>query len=239
MRTYLLVDDNAAFAENLAEIIEDAGDQAVLAESGARALELVAGRRFDALISDMRMPAMSGAQLVHQVRQIDAGLPAIVVTAYTADNELEAARKEGLLAVLPKPVPLARLVELLRSARRDGLVALVEDDVDLADNLTEALRGRGFAAVTASSVLETERLGQVAPFTALVDLRVPGGSDGEAMRRLSERFPGLPLLVITAYAKTAPPIEHRQLFEKPFDTRELLAVIERLHAVVEVERGRG
>ena len=229
MRSYLLVDDNAAFAENLAEIIEDGGDRAVVAESGAQALELVAKERFDALVSDMRMPVMNGAELVHQVRQIDAGIPAIVVTAYTADNELEAARKEGLLAVLPKPVPLARLVELLRLARRDGLVALVEDDADLADNLSEALRGRGFAAVTAASVLETERLGNVAPFTALVDLRVPGGSDGEAMRKLAARFPGLPLLVITAYAKVAPPVEHQQLFEKPFDTRELLAVIERLY----------
>jgi CheY-like chemotaxis protein len=229
MRRYLVVDDNVAFAENLAEIIGDLGDEAVLAGSGPEAAALVEKNRFDALVSDMRMPAMSGAELVHRVRQLDPGLPAIVVTAYTADNELEAARQEGLLAVLPKPVPVPRLVNLLQVARRDGLVALVEDDADLADNLSEALRGIGLTAVTASSITETERLGRVRPFAALVDLRIPGGPDGEAMRRLAARFPGLPLLVITAYAKSDPPVPPAQIFEKPFDTAALLAAVERLH----------
>ena len=158
-RRYLVVDDNVAFAENLAEIVADAGAEAVIVDSGPRALELVGEQRFDALVSDMRMPEMNGAELVHRIRRADPALPALVVTAYTADNELEAARQEGLIGVLPKPVPVARLLELLGGARRNGIVALVEDDVALADNLTEALRTRGFAAVTAGSVIETERLG--------------------------------------------------------------------------------
>jgi CheY-like chemotaxis protein len=229
MRRYLIVDDNAAFAENLAEIIADSGDQAVVATEGEKALELVRNTAFDALISDMRMPVMSGAEVVHRVRQIDPALPAVVVTAYTADNELEAARREGLLSVLPKPVPLPRLLELLRLARRGGVVALVEDEADLADNLTEVLRGHGFAAVTASSVLETEHLAQVHPFCALVDLRVPGGADGEAMHRLAARFPGLPMLVVTAHSDVPPPLPHEQVFHKPFETRQLMEAVDRLY----------
>ena len=226
MRSYLNVDDNVAFAENLAEILDDAGgSQTVVVDSGERALEMVKSRRFDALISDMRMPLMTGAQLVHQVRRVDPGLPAVVVTAYTADGELEAARREGLLAVLPKPVPVARMIATLLHARRDGLIALVEDDAALADNLTEALRERGFTAVTARSVTETDRLGDVRPFTALVDLRVPGGTDGEAMRRLAARFPGLPMLAVTAY-HLDPPMSTVAVFSKPFDTRALLEAVE-------------
>src|SRR5262249_15524828 len=156
------------------EIIADAGARVDVATSGAAALERAAARRYDALLSDMRMPAMNGAELVHRLRAVDPGLPAIVVTAYTGDDDLEAAPRDGLLAVLPKPAPIARLLELLACARRDGLVALVDDDLAFADNLSEALRGRGFAAVTAASVLETQRLGAVRPFAALVDLRVPG-----------------------------------------------------------------
>lgn len=229
MRRYLLVDDNVAFAENLAEIIADAGDaEAVVAESGERAVALLETQRFDVVVSDMRMPLMSGAELVHAIRRIDPGLPAIVVTAYTGDDDLEAARREGILCVLPKPVPVARLVHLLGSARRDGLVALVEDDAALADNLSEALRARGFTAITASSVSDTERLGEIKPFTALVDLRLPGGPDGEAMRRLAERFPGLPMIVITGVT-TAPPMLASAMFSKPFDTGKLLDAVERLH----------
>lgn len=226
MRKYLLVDDNVAFAENLAEIIGDAGDaEAMVAESGQRAIELAGAHRFDALVSDMRMPVMNGAELVHQIRRVDPGLPAIVVTAYTADDDLAAARQEGLLAVLPKPVPVPRLVELLSSARREGLVAIIEDDAAMADNLTEALRGRGFTAVTARSVTDTERLGQVRPFVALVDLRVPGGGDGEAMRRLAAKYPGLPMFVVTAY-HLEPPLPNQGVFTKPFDTGALLDAVE-------------
>ncbi len=229
MRHYLIVDDNRDFAENLAEIVRDEGDEVSLAAGGAEALGLAAARRYDALLTDMRMPLMGGAELVHRVRRIDPGLPAVVMTAHAGNDDLESARREGLLAVLPKPVPVERLLELLGAARRDGLVAVVEDDPHQSDNLTEALRSRGFAAVTAGSVLETERLGPVRPFAALCDLRVPGGPDGEAMRRLGLKFPGLPMVVVTGLAAEAPlPCAGR--FEKPFDTGALLAALERLHA---------
>jgi len=228
-RRYLIVDDNAAFAENLAEIVRDHGDEAVTAQSGARALELAAENEFDALLTDMRMPVMSGAALVHEIRRIDPGVPAIVITAYTGERDLEAARQEGLLAVLPKPPPIERLVELLGLARRDGLVALVEDDAALSDNLCEALRDHGYSAVTARSVTETDRLGEVRPFAALVDLRMPDGPDGEAMRRLAHRFPHLPIFIITAHADSLPAGQAAAAFVKPFDSAKLLAAIEGVH----------
>ena len=229
MSKVLITDDNRAFAENLAEILEDAGHQAVIANSGSEALRLAAATRFDALLSDMRMPEMGGAALAHHLRRIDPGLPAIVITAYTYYNELARARHEGLLGILPKPVPMQILLELLAVARRGGLVVLVDDDASLSDNLCEILRMHGFAAVTAASVLETERLGEVAPFAALVDLRMPGSPDGEAMRRLATRFPGLPMLVVTGYRDITPPVVPDGYFHKPFETANLLAAVERLY----------
>jgi CheY-like chemotaxis protein len=229
MRRYLIVDDNVDFAENLAEIVRDLGDEVAIASNGREALALATGTRYDALLTDMRMPLMGGAELVHELRRIDPGAPAMVITAHAGDDALEAARNEGLLAVLQKPISAARILELLQVARRDGLVAVIEDDARLSDNLCEALRGRGFAAVTAASVLETERLGPVSPFCALVDLRVPGGPDGEAMRKLAVKYPGLPMIVVTAYHEV-PPVPHEAYFTKPFDTPTLLAAIERLHA---------
>jgi len=229
MRSYLVVDDNRDFAENLAEILRDGGDDVVVAADGREAAEAVrAGRRFDAILTDMRMPLMGGAELVHEIRRLDPGAAALVITAHVGDDALEAARREGLLAVLGKPVEVPRLLGLLASARRDGLVVVVEDDVRMSDNLCEALRTRGFAAVTAASVLETERLGPVQPFCALVDLKIPGGPHGEAMRRLSAKYPGIPMLVVTGYAGD-PPLPHHGVFTKPFDTAALLAAVERLH----------
>lgn len=231
MHKVLITDDNRAFAENLAEILEDVGYKVAIANSGAEALRQVSAVRFDVLLSDMRMPEMGGAELVHRVRRVDPGLPAIVITAYTYDNELVMARKEGLLGILPKPVPMPMLLELMGVARRGGVVVLLEDELHLSDNLTEILRQHGFAAVTVASVLETDRLGELAPFAALVDLRIPGGPDGEAMRRLARRFPGLPMLVVSGQVNVSPPIAHEGFFSKPFDTACLLEAVERLYKV--------
>lgn len=230
MRRYLLVDDNRALAENLAEILRDEGHQATVLERGEDAVAAVAATRFDALVTDMRMAQMGGAKVVRAIRRIDPGLPAIVVTAFTGDADLALARREGLLAILPKPVPVKQLLTLLEHARRDGLVALLEDDAELADNLAEALRTRGLTAVTAASVLETEWLAGLQPFAALVDARVPGGQDGEAIRRLAQRFPGLPLIAVTGHPEMLPDLPLHRTFIKPFATAALLEALEELYA---------
>jgi CheY-like chemotaxis protein len=230
MRQYLLLDDNQAFAENLAEILRDEGDQATVVTSGDEALRLARTTRFDVLLTDMRMPGMSGADAVHHLRRVDPGLAAVVITAYPREDDLETARREGLLAVLPKPVPIPALVGLLSEARRDGLVVLVEDDPALSDNLSELLRAKGFSCVTAGSVLDTDRISCVEPFAALVDLRVPGGPDGEALRRLRARYPNLSIFVITAFPDAALVAGASGVFSKPFDTGVLLRALETAYA---------
>lgn len=227
-RRYLLVDDNRPFADNLAEILRDLGAEATVAGSGEEALSAVRQTEFSAVLTDMRMPEMGGAAVVHALRAVDPGLPALAITAYSGDAELGRAIREGLLAVLPKPVPIPHLLQQLAVARRDGLVALVEDDPALAENLVEALRGRGFGSVTARSVLETEQLASVRPCAALVDLRVPGGPDGQALARFRSRFPKVPVLVITAHADPLVPVPDATVFHKPFSTEALLDTLESL-----------
>jgi len=99
MGKYLLVDDNEAFAENVAEILRDEGHEVFASSSGEEALRRVRAERYDVLITDMRMPEMGGAALVHQLRRIDPDIPVIAVTAYSGDEDLKVARAEGLLAI--------------------------------------------------------------------------------------------------------------------------------------------
>lgn len=231
MRRVLLVDDNKAFAENIAEILRDGGAEVSVANEGPQALEIARQGHFDLLVTDMRMPVMSGAALVHEIRRVDPGVAAVVVTAYTGESDLADARSEGVLAVLPKPVPIPQLEQLVAAARRDGLVALVEDDRELADNLSEALRAKGFTALTARSALEAERLGGVRPFMALVDLKLPDAPRGEIIGRLRALHPGLPMVIVTGHLDAMPPGEKPEhVFIKPFDTAKLLGEIEALHA---------
>lgn len=110
MQRFLLVDDNPEFADNMAEILRDEGAEVTVCCDGAAAVARARECRFDGLITDMRMPGMSGAALVREVRRVDHGLPAIVISAYTSEAELDDARREGLVAVFQKPVPISQLL---------------------------------------------------------------------------------------------------------------------------------
>ena len=231
MRCYLLVDDNLAFAENIAEILEDEGAKVAVAGSGEQALALLATRRFDALVTDMMMPSMSGAELLKRMREIEPGLPALVVSAFTGGDDLRAASEQGLLAVLSKPVPLKELLHLLECARRDAVLVVVEDDAKLTDNLAEILRDHGFSLVIVRSIPEAERLQALKPFAALVDLRLPGSPDGAALLRIGQLFPSLPRLVMTGFPEAMPASEAATpVFAKPFSMGALIQTLDRLHA---------
>ncbi|HUB07452.1 MAG TPA: response regulator [Myxococcales bacterium] len=235
MRRYLIVDDNRDFAENLAEIIGDAGHATAIADDGRQALQLAAAERFDAVITDMKMPEVGGADLVRELREVDPQIASIVITAYTTDDDLGRARQYGLLGILPKPAPIPRLLSLLAVARRDALVAVVEDDVALADNVSELLQTHGFATVVASSLQDAQRIG-APPFAAVVDMRMPGGPDGTALARLRERFPGVPVVVVTGHPEVTQPPGTQGFLFKPFNPDALLEAISRLHAD-RIERG--
>jgi DNA-binding NtrC family response regulator len=228
MRRVLIVDDNVALAENMAEIIDDAGvARSTLASSGEQALAIVAATRFDVMVTDMRMPVMSGAELIQRTRQIDPTLPIVVITALSVDAQLAEAEREGVLATLGKPVPIARLLELIARAERGRLAALVEDDVWLAESIVDVLREGGFATVVAHTLAEAEGLhGDLG--VALIDLRVPGGADGAAIVQMTTRFPDLPVVVVTAYSGEIAVPPSLPVIAKPFDPRHLLDTVETL-----------
>ena len=72
----LVVDDEAELADLMREVLESAGYEVATAESGAVALELLAEARFDAIVSDLRMPDMDGAALWRAVLDRFAALAA-------------------------------------------------------------------------------------------------------------------------------------------------------------------
>jgi CheY-like chemotaxis protein len=227
-RRYLLVDDNQAFVENLAEILEDTGATVDVAADADTALRHLERARYDVLVTDMKMPGMSGTELLHRARKVDPALPVVLLSAYVQDGKLADARRDGLLAVLSKPGKVQQLVHVLERARRGGIVLLVEDDLALAENLSEALGARGLTVCTATTAAELDRV-DVQPFAALVDLKVPGCPTGEPLDRVRRRFPGLPTVVITG-VRDEPLPRDTELYCKPFDTAAVVERIEQLFA---------
>jgi two-component system NtrC family response regulator len=113
MARILIVDDDAALREGLAETITDLGHTAEQAGDGAAALARVARGGIDALLLDLRMPGMDGMEVLRRLAATRPMPPVAVLTAVpTPSNTIEAMRL-GAVDHLAKPIGRADLAALL------------------------------------------------------------------------------------------------------------------------------
>jgi DNA-binding NtrC family response regulator len=118
------VDDDAAIRETISNNLEAWSYTVASAESGTAALAMI--HEFDPglVITDVRMPGMSGLELLASIRRLAPGVDVVVVTAFEDMATAVAAMKAGALEYLVKPLDLDRIEILVercfkdRSARR-------------------------------------------------------------------------------------------------------------------------
>jgi DNA-binding NtrC family response regulator len=112
MATILIVDDDAALRDGLAETLTDLGHQAVSASSGREAIALLSDA-IDAVLLDLRMPGLSGIETLRRIRERDDAPAVVVLTAYASpENTIEAMRL-GAFDHLVKPIGRDALRSLL------------------------------------------------------------------------------------------------------------------------------
>lgn len=114
----LVVDDEDAIAYVFKRYLERAGYRVTALANPNEALAIASAEGVDMLVTDFRMPGMTGASLIARLRELHPGLPALIVTAYGA--EIGGAAPD--VRVLNKPLPPQDLVDavvrLLAPARQ-------------------------------------------------------------------------------------------------------------------------
>jgi DNA-binding NtrC family response regulator len=224
----LVVDDHVDLAENIAEVLLGGGFDAVIATSAEAALGRLEEGDVVALVTDYRLPGLNGAELIRELRRRGSDIPALVMSAFTDDDTVDASRSAGAMEVLAKPVALDRLLSLLAALETGvGLVLVVEDNRDLAENLAEAIRSRGYGAAVTTSVAEAFAA-RPAPQAAIVDFRLPDGTGIEVAEGLVLRDPRLPILFISGHgealrASLIGRLAAAEHMDKPVDLARLLA----------------
>jgi DNA-binding NtrC family response regulator len=138
MASILIVEDDKALRESLAETLSDLGYHAIEAASGRIGLDIAAREPIDAVLLDLRMPGMDGLEVLRRLRENRTGAPPVaILTAYaTSANTIEAMRL-GAFDHLIKPIKRDELKSLisrmLRSRAIIGQVSapLLADDDEL------------------------------------------------------------------------------------------------------------
>ena len=120
--TVLIVDDERTLARAIKTFMAEAGYDATVASDAENAMQLVESLRPDVVFADVKLPGMSGIDLLRRIREFDPAIPVIIMTAHgTIEGAVEAV-KLGAFDYMKKPVDLEELKLLADRARENALL---------------------------------------------------------------------------------------------------------------------
>lgn len=142
MPNILVVDDKDSMRNMLAETLADEGHRVDAALDGRSAVELVRNKSYDLVLTDLKMPDISGLEVLTQVKEVDSETAVIVMTAYGTIEDAVAAMKAGAYDFITKPFDTEHLCVLINRALENR--RLVAENTLLRQ---EAMSGKEFANI--------------------------------------------------------------------------------------------
>jgi len=182
MKRLLIVEDKESLALMLKETVESEGLEADVVANGSEAMRRLAeGRRYFAVLTDLRLPGADGIAVLRQARDSDPDCPVIVMTAFgTIENAVEA-MKLGAYDFVQKPVDVDHLLLLLRRCREHR--ELLYENLLLKEEFQQR---HGLPAIVGDSpgIIEVSRtIQKVAPTDSTVLLQGESGTGKELFAR--------------------------------------------------------
>lgn len=114
--TILIIDDEKNIREGLGTALELEGYDVKLAENGEVGLKLIEKGDIDLVITDLRMPGISGEEVIAKVAGESPGVPVIVLTGHGSIDSAVTAMRNGAYDFLTKPLNLDRLILIVKRA---------------------------------------------------------------------------------------------------------------------------
>jgi FixJ family two-component response regulator len=113
LRGVLVVEDDEGMRESIESLLHEAGFNPMVYASAEAMLAAAAPETSLCVVSDLRLPALSGFDLLTELRQRGWQQPVIVITAYDSPSSRQEAERRGAAAYLAKPFPGGALLSLI------------------------------------------------------------------------------------------------------------------------------
>ena len=140
----LVVDDDRDFADSLADSIRLCGHDAWSVHSGGEAIDKLRNQRFDIAFIDVKMPGMSGLDVLYNLRDYQLDAQVILMTAFTMKDVMIQAVGDVRVALIKGPVDSGELVERVEQIMPDGVLLIADDTPSLSHWLRTSLTPLGY-----------------------------------------------------------------------------------------------
>ena len=201
MYTVLVVDDEVKLLEVLSVALENMGHSVLTAESAEAALDILETEDVHMVLSDLRLPQLSGRDLLEKVKSAKPALPVVIMTAYASLKDAVELIKEGAFDYTVKPFNLNDLEATVTSALR--FYALGAENRQLRHELRQGFSDKQFIGESAAfrNLLESIRVVSASSANVLITGESGTGKElvAKAIHYNSPRASG-PLVIINCAA---------------------------------------
>ena len=182
----LIIDDEETMRDSCRQTLSRDGHGIEVAESGSKGLSLLEAESFDLVILDLKMPGLSGMEVLKKIKQNDPEAMVIVITGYATVESAVEAMKRGAYDFIPKPFTPDSLRVIVKRALDRRELAL--ENVLLRDELQAGFEP-GVIIGQSKSMKEVEQLVQkVGPTDTTVLISGESGTGKELVARAIHRF---------------------------------------------------
>nr|NJM04185.1 sigma-54-dependent Fis family transcriptional regulator [Desulfobacula sp.] len=116
METILIVDDEKNYPMIISELLREEGYSSLTASSGMEALDILNNEIIDLVLTDVKMPGITGIQLLEKIKEINPDLPVIIMTAYGSVEKAVEAMHKGAYTFILKPFENQALIAHIAKA---------------------------------------------------------------------------------------------------------------------------
>jgi DNA-binding NtrC family response regulator len=182
MKRLLIVEDKESVALMLKETVEAEGLEADIAGNGGDAMRILAqGKRYFAVLTDLRLPGADGISVLRQAKESDPDMPVIVMTAFGTIEHAVEAMKLGAYDFIQKPIDVDHLVLLLRRCREHRELRF--ENLLLKEEFQKRYRLPAIIGESANIVEISHAIQRVAPTDSSVLLQGESGTGKELFAR--------------------------------------------------------